>query len=442
VSYKDGVSKLALFPHTAEIDEKSHLIIGGYDTVELAVNFGTPLYVFDENTIRNKCLEYREEFRRRYPNIEVVYACKAFFNLALALLLEQEGLGLDVVSGGEIFIAKSALFPPRRVCFHGNNKTQEELELACKWQIGRVVVDNFHELDLLGRVTGKSGRMQDILLRLSPDVDPHTHSYTTTGVLDSKFGFPITTGQAEEAIVVAMGSPQLNLMGLHFHLGSPLFETQPYVEAIRVVLGFAAQMKEKYDFELRELSVGGGFAIQYLLDSPPPPISDYAEAIVTTLLEQCSHLKLTPPRLVIEPGRGIVGQAGVALYQVGGAKGIPGVRSYVFVDGGMGDNIRPSLYSSKYEALVANKAGEAETEQVTIAGKFCESGDILIKDVYLPKLKEGDIIAVPACGAYCLPLASNYNVCLRPAIAMVKDGTARLIRRRETYEDLTRYDLS
>ncbi|MFC1999679.1 diaminopimelate decarboxylase [Chloroflexota bacterium] len=442
MTYKDGVPKLSLFPQTAEIDEKGHLIIGGYDIVELATNFGTPLYVFDENTLRNKCLEFQEEFRQWYPNIEVIYACKAFFNLALARILDQEGLGLDVVSGGEISIARSADFPPKKVYFHGNNKAQEELEMACKWQIGHIVADNFHELDLLGRVTEGSGRIQDTLLRLSPDVDPHTHSYTTTGVLDSKFGFPITTGQAEEALVVAMGSPQLNLIGLHFHLGSPLFETQPYAEAIRIVLDFAAQMKGKYEFILRELSVGGGFPIQYVLDSPSPPIGDYAEAIVTTLVEECNRLNLTPPRLVIEPGRGIVGQAGVALYKVGGAKGIPGVRRYVFVDGGMGDNIRPPLYGSRYEALVANKAGEAETEQVTIAGKFCESGDILIKDVYLPELKEGDIVAVPACGAYCLPMASHYNACLQPAIVMVKDGTARLIRRRETYEDLVRYDLS
>lgn len=442
VSYKDGIRKLALFPHTAEIDDKNHLIIGGCDTVELATSFGTPLYVFDENTIRNKCLEFREEFRRRYHDTGVIYACKAFFNTALARLLEQEGLGLDVVSGGEISIARAAQFPPGRVYLHGNNKAEEELELAFKWQIGHVVVDNFHELDLLGRIAYGSGRTQDILLRLSPDVDPHTHRYTTTGVLDSKFGFPITTGQAEEALAVAMGSPQLNLMGLHFHLGSPLFETQPYVEAARIVLGFAAQMKDRYGFELRELSVGGGFAIQYLLDSPPPPVGDYAEAITTTLLEQCSRLNLAPPRLVVEPGRGIIGQAGVALYKVGGAKGIPGVRKYVFVDGGMGDNIRPALYGSKYEALVANKAGEAETEKVTIAGKFCESGDILIKDVYLPGLKEGDVVAVPACGAYCLAMASHYNACLQPAIVILKDRTARLIRRRETYQDLTRYDLS
>ena len=441
MNHKDNLPKLSLFPQTAGINDKNHLAIGGCDTVELAASLGTPLYVFDEATLRSKCVEYRREFSRRYPNTEVIYACKAFINPALALLLQEEDLGLDVVSAGEISIARSVAFPPDRVYFHGNNKTQEELELALGWGVGRIVVDNFRELSLLGRLTAQRDRVQDTLLRLSPGVDPHTHAYTATGVLDSKFGFPIITGQAEEALIRAIASASLNLIGLHFHLGSPLFETQPYVEAIEIVLRFAAQMRGKHGFELRELSIGGGFAIQYLLDYPAPPTGDYAEAIVSTLLDQSGKLELATPRLIIEPGRGIVGQAGVALYRIGGTKDIPGIRKYVFVDGGMGDNIRPPLYDSKYEALLANKAGEAETEPVTVAGKFCESGDILIRDVYLPKIDEDDILAVPACGAYCFPLASNYNACLKPAIVLVKTGQACLIRRRETYEDLIRCDL-
>jgi len=441
VNHKNNLVKLSLFPQTAGINDENHLTIGGCDTVELAAILGTPLYVFDEATLRSKCVEYRQEFSQRYPNTEAIYACKAFINPALALLLQEEGLGLDVVSAGEISIARSVAFPPERVYFHGNNKTQEELEFALDWGTGRIVVDSFRELSLLGRLTEQRSRVQDILLRLSPGVDPHTHSYTTTGVLDSKFGFPITTGEAEKALAKAVTSPRLNLIGLHFHLGSPVFETKPYVEAVEIVLRFAAEMRQKHDFELKELSIGGGFAIQYLLDSPAPPTGSYAEAIVSTLLDQSGKLELATPRLIIEPGRGIVGQAGVALYRMGGAKDIPGIRKYVFVDGGMGDNIRPPLYGSKYEALLANKAGEEETGQVTVAGKFCESGDILIRDVFLPKVEEDDILAVPACGAYCLPLASNYNACLRPAIVLVKDGQARLIRRRETYEDLTRCDL-
>jgi diaminopimelate decarboxylase len=302
-------------------------------------------------------------------------------------------------------------------------------------------MDNFSEIRLLGKLAKGKGIVQDILLRLSPSIDPHTHKYITTGILDSKFGFPIVTGQAEEALAQVMAIPSLNLVGLHFHLGSSIFEVKPYQEAIEVVLRFAATMKEKYHFELKELSPGGGFAIQYVLNTPPPSTADYAEAITTVLLSQCKKLGIAIPRLIIEPGRAIVGQAGVALYTVGARKEIPKVRHYIFVDGGMGDNIRPALYGSQYEALIANKAEEAETEQVTVAGKFCESGDILIKDIYLPKVEEGDILAVPTCGAYCLPMASNYNASLKPAVVLVNKGQARLIRRRETYQDLLRCDL-
>ena len=441
MSDKNKSSRLSLFPLTSESNRKNHLVIGGCDAVDLAASFGTPLYIFDEATLRTRCLDYRQEFSQRYPNTAVIYACKTFINPALARLLQQEGLGLDVVSAGEMSIARSVAFPPQMVYFHGNNKTEEELRLALDWGVGRIVVDNLRELSLLGSLAEERGKVQDILLRLSPGVDPHTHGHTTTGVLDSKFGFPIITGQAEEALTKALASPSLNLIGLHFHLGSPIFETQPYVEATEILLRFAAEMRKKHGFELRELDIGGGFAIQYLLDSPPPPIGSYAEAITSTLLSYTSQLKLAAPRLIIEPGRGIVGQAGVALYRIGGSKDIPGIRKYVFIDGGMGDNIRPPLYGARYEALIANRVGEAETEKVTIAGKFCESGDILIKDIYLPGVREDDILAVPACGAYCLSMASNYNACLKPAIVLVKEGRAQLIRRRETYNDLMRCDL-
>lgn len=441
MNQRDTLLKLSLFPQTAGVNDNNHLIVGGCDTTELAATFGTPLYVFDEITLRSKCLEYCQEFGQRYHGTLVIYACKAFINPALARLFQEGGLGLDVVSAGEINIARSVAFPPQRVYFHGNNKTEEELGLALEWGVGRIVVDNFHELRLLGRLTEERGKAQDILLRLSPGVDPHTHKYITTGVLDSKFGFPIATGQAEEAVTKAITAPGLNLVGLHFHLGSSIFEVKPYVEAIGILFRFAAEMKERHNFELKEFSPGGGFAIQYVLDFPAPSTGDYAEAITSTLLEQSRKLRLSPPRLIIEPGRGIVGQAGIALYRVGGAKEIPAIRKYIFIDGGIGDNIRPALYGAKYEALLANKAGEAETEQVTVAGKFCESGDILIKDVYLPRVEEGDILAMPVCGAYSLPLASNYNASLKPAIVLVKEGQAHLIRRRETYEDLIRCDL-
>ncbi len=442
VDQRDAIPRLSLFPQTAGVNDEGHLTIGGCDSVELAAEYGTPLYVFDETTIRAKCAEHRREFSQRYPDTLVIYACKAFINPALATLLQQEGLGLDVVSAGEISVARSVAFPSDRVYFHGNNKSREELALALEWQIGRVVVDNLHELRLLTVLTQEEGRSQDILLRVSPGVDPHTHKYITTGVLDSKFGFALTTGQAEEALAQAIAMPGISLTGLHFHLGSSIFDVAPYLEAIELVLRFAAQMKDKYGFNLHELNIGGGFGVRYELDSPSSPIGKFAEAITSTLLKMSDKLALHPPRLIVEPGRAIVAQAGVALYRAGATKDIPGVRKYVFVDGGMGDNIRPALYESKYEAAIAGRINEPDTELVTIAGKFCESGDILVKDIHLPAVTENDVIAIPTSGAYSLPLASNYNCSLRPAILMVNNGQSRLIRRRETYEDLNRCDLS
>ena len=435
----DRLTRLSLFPLTAEINNQGHLVIGGCDSVELAAEFGTPLYVFDEFSLRSKCAEFKEEFGQRYRDTTVLYAGKAFINKALVIILKDEGLGLDVVSAGELGIAQSVGFPLDKVYFHGNNKSAEEIRLALEGQVGCLVVDNFHELTMLGEIAREMNAQTHILLRLSPGIDPHTHQYITTGIVDTKFGFQLASG--EEAVAQAMRAPNLNLVGLHFHLGSLIFETEPYQRAIELILSLAAKMKLKYSFELRELNVGGGFAIQYALDSPAPSVSAYAEAIASTIISKCQELELLLPRLTVEPGRAIAGPAGVALYQVGVVKDIPGVRRYVSVDGGMADNIRPALYGAKYEAVVANKTLEAEAKIVTIAGKFCESGDILVKDINLPPVSAGDIIAIPDCGAYCLPMASNYNASFKPAIVLVKDGKARLIRRRETLDDLTRCDL-
>ena len=432
-------NRLPLFPLTAEIDNRGHLVVGGCDTVELTGEFGTPLYVFDEATLRSKCAELKTEFGRRYGDVAVIYACKAFINRAMALIFMEEGLGLDVASAGELGIAQSVGFPLARVYFHGSNKSAEEIKLGLDWHVGRIVVDNFHELSMLSEIAAGQGQVADILLRLSPGVDPHTHKYITTGIIDSKFGFPIISG--EEAVAQALAAPNLNLVGLHFHIGSLINEVEPYQESIEFTLNFAAEMKQKYNFELKELNVGGGFAIQYSLDSPAPPISAYAEAITTKVIGKCQELRLALPQLIIEPGRAVAGQAGVALYRVGVVKDIPGVRRYVSVDGGMADNIRPALYGSEYEAVVANKVPEEERETVTIAGKFCESSDILVKDITLPSVSVGDIIAIPDSGAYCLSLASNYNASLKPAIVLVREGKPRLIRRRETLADLTKYDL-
>ncbi|MFC2013398.1 diaminopimelate decarboxylase [Chloroflexota bacterium] len=439
MTFRQDIPKLSLFPLTSEVSEKGHLIIGGCDTVELAAEFGTPLYLFDEFSLRSKCNEFKEEFGQRYADIIVIYACKAFINRALALIFEEEGLGLDVVSAGELSIAQSVGFPLDKVYFHGNNKSADEIRLALEWRIGRIVVDNEHELTLLNEIAGEQGCTPDILLRLSPGVDPHTHSYISTGIIDTKFGFPLVGGA--EAVAQAMAAHSLKLVGLHFHIGSLIHEVEPYEQSVEVILNFAAEMKRKYGFGLKELNIGGGFAIQYTVDAPAPPISIYAKAIASKILSKCRELELELPRLIIEPGRSIVGQAGVAIYKAGVVKDIPGVRRYVSVDGGMADNIRPALYEAGYEAVVVNKVLEKEADKITIAGRFCESGDILIRDIALLPVSAGDIIAIPDCGAYCLSMASNYNASLKPAVVLVKEGKARLIRRRETFDDLTRCDL-
>ncbi len=433
--------KLSLFPLTTEVDNRGHLYIGGYDSVELVREYGTPLYVFDEFTLRSKCREFQAEFTKRYPETLIIYASKAFLNRALALIFKEEGLGLDVVSGGELSVAQSVGFPPNKVYFHGNNKTTDELKLALNWRVSRIVVDNFYELDLVNRLAEEMEIVQNILLRLTPGVDPHTHRHTTTGILDSKFGFPLTTGQADIAVAQAMSASNLNLLGFHFHLGSPIPEVSPYQLAIDLALRFAKEMKGKRDFHLEELSPGGGFAVKYTLDSSTPSIANYAEAIVSKLISTADELRLAYPQLIVEPGRAIVGQAGVALYTAGTIKEIPRIRNYVCVDGGIGDNVRPAFYEARYEALVANKVSEKESTKVTIAGRYCESGDILVRDVALSPVLPGDIIAIPVSGAYSIPMANNYNMVPKPAIVMVRDGKAHPIRRRESYQDLMSLDV-
>ncbi|MBM3924369.1 MAG: diaminopimelate decarboxylase [SAR202 cluster bacterium] len=424
-----------VFPETAKINAKGHLVIGGCDVTDLAAQHGTPLYVFDEATLRNRCRAFVSEFRKRYHNTLVCYASKAYINPALAKLFVEEGLGLDVVSGGEVAVAKAAGADPEKVFFHGNNKTRDELQYSIEWGIGRIVVDSFYELSLLDELAARAHKVQRILLRVSPGIDPHTHAKTTTGILDSKFGFSIATGDATKAVRQALNSKNLKLMGLHFHLGSPIFELEPYEVAMGVVLEYASGLREE-GLDLKEISPGGGFAIAYLRSKIPPPIADYAKAITSSLSDGLKRFGFEPPQLIIEPGRSIVGPAGVAVYRVGAVKTIPGVRKYVSVDGGMGDNIRPALYEAQYEAVLANRVNDPPTEKVTVAGKYCESGDILLKDYPLPKIDtSGDLIAIPASGAYCPSMASNYNLNPKPPIVLVKDGKARLIRRRETYED-------
>lgn len=429
-----------VFPDTAQINDQGQLVIGGCNVLELAEEHGTPVYVFDEETLRGRCRSFVNEFQKLYPASQVLYASKAYINPALAKIFQDEGLGLDVVSGGELAVVRQAGFPLEKVYFHGNNKTPQELSEALEQGIGRVVVDSFYELELLNRIASEAGKTQDILIRVSPGIDPHTHVYTTTGIVDSKFGFSIETGDAAQAIRQALAATNLRLKGLHFHLGSPIFELDPYRVATELVLKFAAGFREE-GLELEEFSPGGGFAIAYTRDQEPPTIAEYAEAIVSTVQSTCDELGLPQPTLLIEPGRAIIGPAGVALYRIGAIKDIPGVRKYVSVDGGMGDNIRPALYQAAYEVVLAGKANQEPAEKVTIAGKYCESGDILATDIMLPKSQSGDIIAIPASGAYAPSMASNYNLNPRPPMVLVKDGRSRVIRRRESYQDLMLCDV-
>jgi diaminopimelate decarboxylase len=425
-----------VLPLTAAINAAGHLAIGGCDAVELARRFGTPVYVFDEADLRARCRELQNEFASRLPDVLVLYAAKAYLGKALAGLMADEGLGLDVVAGGEIAIAMAAEFPMERVYMHGNNKSRAELEEAIAAGIGRIVVDNFLDIEQIDGVAKAAGRRQAVLLRITPDVDPHTHSHITTGVIDSKFGLPLIEGQAEQALKLALAAANLDVAGIHCHIGSQLFEPEPYAEAIDKTIAFAAEMSRKHGLRLREFSPGGGFGLQYMREETPPPISSFAETIAGAVKAACERHGLDLPRVVLEPGRSVVGRAGVALYTVGARKEIPGVRTYVAVDGGMADNIRPAIYDARYEAVPADRPLAANEELVTVAGKYCESGDILVRDVNLPRLQPGEVLAIPASGAYCLAMGSNYNGALKPPIVFVRDGKARLVRRRETYADL------
>jgi diaminopimelate decarboxylase len=434
------MEKLNLFPITTSINKAGHLDIGGCDCLELVKEFGSPLNIFDETTLRTQCRSFSDEFARRCKDSQVIYASKALSNRAVINIIKEEGLGLDVVSGGELAVAESVSFAPERIFFHGNNKTEAELQYALKYQVGYIVVDNFNELEMLNRLASNKNIKQKIMLRLSPGIDAHTHKKTTTGILDSKFGFAMETGQAEDAVKQAMSSSNLELFGLHCHLGSPIYETSPYKLGVDLIIAFAARMKQQYGFQLKYFSPGGGFAVQYTTDKPAPAPKEYAEDITTALIEACAKYGISQPGLTIEPGRAIVARAGVTLYTVGSRKDIPNIRTYVFVDGGMGDNIRPSFYQSEYEAILVDNPGAVEDSISTIAGKYCESGDILIKDAHTAPLAKGNIIAVAATGAYAPAMASNYNMIPRPAIVIVNNGKARIIRKRESYKDLIRLD--
>jgi diaminopimelate decarboxylase len=427
-----------VLPVTARINEADHLEIGGCDTVDLVERFGTPLFVFDQRTFVSRCEEYRRSFADGPTPVEIIYAGKAFMCLAACQLLASQGLSLDVSSGGELHVALTAGFPADRIYMHGNNKTPAELKMALEHRIGYVVVDSFNELELLDRLAADMGRRQNIFLRLTPGVKPETHQYIQTGQIDSKFGFGINDGLAERAIKAARGSASLDLIGFHAHIGSQIFDMRHYAEAVAALAEFSAKIMNETGFTVEKLNLGGGLGIKYIDAHEPPSIEGYAAAIFEAIVGQCQKAGLPLPELAIEPGRSIVGNAAVTLYRVGTVKEIPGVRTYVSVDGGMSDNLRPMLYGADYSALVVNKAGYEPTEEVTIAGKHCESGDVLIKDIRLPSVDVGDIICTPATGAYGYAMANNFNMQPRPPVVLVKDGRAEPIIEGETYGDLVR----
>ena len=423
-----------IYPLDTYRNEAGHLVIGGCDVVDLVQEFGSPLYVYDEATIRAMCRSYVDVLAENYPNFSVTYAGKAYIDLAVLRIVADEGFGLDAVSGGEIQCAVAAGFPMERVIFHGNNKLPDEIELGLSAGIGRFMVDGLDDLRLISQVASDRQTTANVMLRLTPGISAHTHEYIRTGALDSKFGLPISTGQAEEAVKLALESSGISLIGYHAHIGSQIFDTAPYAQTVEVLLGFAEQMHDKYGVCPEVLSPGGGCGVQYVEEDDGLEIERLVKVICRTFKDGLPAG--VEPELALEPGRSIVANAGVALYTVGTVKEIPGVRTYVAVDGGMADNIRPALYGSEYKVDIASREADGESSTVTVAGRYCESGDILFSDVSLPELRSGDIVAAATSGAYNLAMSSNYNMALRPAVVFVKDGQATLSRRRETYEDL------
>jgi diaminopimelate decarboxylase len=412
------------------------LIFDSCDLVALAKEYGTPLYVVSESMIRQRLKEIHQGFMERYPNTLGLFASKALQTLDICRIVASEGLGLDVVSGGELYTAWKADFPMEKVYFHGNNKSQEELELALQLGVGRIVVDNQDEYELLTRLSTKQSKTPGILFRITPGVDSHTHQYISTGQIDSKFGIPLEQQRLHHLVSQAMSSPHLELLGFHFHVGSQLHTNESHLKALKVLMDLVKDLKSDLGFVTQELNLGGGYGVRYTQEDTPQPLGHFTDSLMAQVYDHCQAMDLVVPRIIIEPGRWIVAEAGVTLYTIGSVKEIPGVRTYVAVDGGMTDNPRPALYSAKYHAQIANRPDNPAETLVTIAGKCCESGDILIWDLPLQKPRVGDILAVDATGAYNYSMASNYNRIPRPAMVLVNQGAHRLSVRRETYQDL------
>lgn len=424
------------------VNEKGNLTIAGVDTVKLAQEFGTPLYVFDEDSIRENCRAFKNAFLEYYDgNAKVLYASKAFSCKEMYRIVNSEGLGVDVVSGGELYTALSVGFPADKIYFHGNNKTYDELLFATEKKVGRIVVDNIYELETLNSIAKEMGKKVDVMLRIKPGIDVHTHDFIKTGQIDCKFGFALENGEAYEAVKLALKNENLNLVGLHCHIGSQIFETEPFSLAADVMIGFAKKIQAEQNAVFSEMNFGGGFGIKYLESDDPVSKNISIKVLAEAVKRACETEGYPLPTIVIEPGRSIVGEGNLTLYKVGAVKTIKNVRTYVSVDGGMSDNPRYALYKADYEIVVANKAGLPRDFIATLAGKCCESGDLIQEHTKMQNPEVGDTLAVLATGAYNYSMSSNYNRIRRPAAVMIKDGQARLIINRETYEDIIKNDI-
>ncbi len=424
------------------VTAEGHFTFGGADTTELAAEYGTPLYVMDENMVRKAVRRFMDSMEKYYGGRgEVHYASKAFSCMEMCRIINSEGAGLDAVSIGELYTAVKAGFDVKKIGFHGNNKTDEELRYAVEVGVGHIIVDNISELERLEKIAAELGKKPSIMFRIKPGIDAHTHDFVKTGQIDSKFGFALETGEAFEAVKQAVACSNVELTGIHCHIGSQIFDIAPFEEAARVMIGFISEIKNKLDYEIKGLNLGGGFGIKYLDSDDPSPFETYMERVSKVVAEECERLGVAQPFIYIEPGRSIAAPAGITLYTVGARKEIPNIRTYVSVDGGMPDNPRYILYGSEYSALVANKANEERSEKVTIAGKCCESGDLIGENMPLQHAESGDIIAVLATGAYNYSMSSNYNRLQKPAVVFVKDGASRVAVKRETLDDIIRNDI-
>lgn len=427
-----------VLPPSASVSREGHLVVGGCDLVELAQEHGTPLVVYDEGLLRDTMRAYRRELASRHAESEVLYASKAYFGLAMLRLVEREGLSVDVASGGELHAALQAGVPPHRIYMHGNNKDAREVGELLEAGVGTVIVDGFDEIALVSAMADEWGARQRVLVRVAPGVEPDTHRYIATGQVDSKFGFPLADDLARQAVEAVRRAPGLELIGLHAHIGSQLLGLDGFTSAAAVLADFAAEIGGD---DVRVVDMGGGLGIAYTRDHRPPSVAEYAEAVAGAVRREWERVGLPMPRLLVEPGRSIVGRAGLTVYRVGGVKRIPNVRTYVAVDGGMSDLLRPMLYGATYESLLANRAGEPSNGTVRVVGKHCESGDVLVREAQLPETRVGDLVCLPATGAYGVAMASNYNGVTRPAVVFVDGGECRVVTRRETYDDLIARDL-